>query len=288
VITILCVSVAPLVRAGVRAMLAGHPELSIVAEAASVPKALKLAASDKPDIILFDVVDNVETAIDAVQEFLRVAPARILILSSGGEGHIRAMEHGASGVIWYWEPAELIAKAIQRVHLGELWLDRSTTATIMMRMVRGRTDVDPEGTKIETLTRREREIVHQIGEGLSNKQIAERLFISEATVRNHLSSVLEKLELSNRFGLAVYAFRHGLVRPPSRTRFDSGGTSNRSSNEARATDAVGIQAPRGIQAPPSPAKRETGDAQLDPQPQATQRLLNDRVKLSSIVDRRGS
>ena len=81
-------------------------------------------------------------------------------------------------------------------------------------LVKGREPKDRELVKIESLTRREREIVALVTEGLRNKQIAERLFISEATVRNHLTSILDKLELGDRFDLAVYAFRRGMVSYP--------------------------------------------------------------------------
>ena len=92
-------------------------------------------------------------------------------------------------------------------------------------MARRRRAEDVEGAKIDALTKREHEVIALVGEGLKNAAIAERLFISEATVRNHLTSIFDKLDLSDRFELAVYAFRHGLVQPPQHVpvrRQDSG------------------------------------------------------------------
>ena len=98
------------------------------------------------------------------------------------------------------------------MHAGEIWLDRANTAEVLVRVARRRRTEDLEGAKIATLTRREHEIIALVGEGLKNRLIAVRLFISEATVRNHLTSILDKLGLSDRFELAVYAYRVGLVR----------------------------------------------------------------------------
>ena len=90
----------------------------------------------------------------------------------------------------------MLIKAIGKVHEGEVWLDRTITAAVLARMTRRRHDGDVEAVKIATLTRREHEIIALVGEGLKNAAIAERLFVSEATVRNHLTSILDKLGLS--------------------------------------------------------------------------------------------
>ncbi|MEQ1758992.1 MAG: response regulator transcription factor [Vicinamibacterales bacterium] len=125
--------------------------------------------------------------------------------------YARAIELGAHGVLSCDEPASALRQAIRAIYSGELWIDRRFTAAVVSNLVKGRAARNREQFKIESLTRREREIVALVTEGLRNKQIAERLFISEATVRNHLTSVLDKLELGDRFDLAVYAFRRGMV-----------------------------------------------------------------------------
>lgn len=130
--------------------------------------------------------------------------------------HARAIELGAMGIVTRDQPGEVLIKAIRKVDAGELWLDRTRTAGVISRLARGRNarEDDPDRSKVAALTRREREIVDLVSEGLKNKQIADRLSISEATVRNHLTSVLDKLDLHDRFELAVFAFRHGLVACP--------------------------------------------------------------------------
>jgi DNA-binding NarL/FixJ family response regulator len=128
--------------------------------------------------------------------------------------YARAIELGARGVLSCDEPGSVLRQAIRAVHAGEVWIDRRCTSAVVTCLVKGREPKDRELVKIESLTRREREIVSLVTEGLRNKQIAERLFISEATVRNHLTSILDKLELADRFDLAVYAFRRGMVSYP--------------------------------------------------------------------------
>jgi DNA-binding NarL/FixJ family response regulator len=128
--------------------------------------------------------------------------------------HARAIQLGAMGIVLKTQAAQSLVKAVQKVHAGELWLDRGQTADLVNRLTRKRTDEDPQAARIGSLTAREREIVTLVTEGLKNKDIADRLSISEATARNHLTSILDKLALSNRFELAVYAFRKGLVPCP--------------------------------------------------------------------------
>ena len=105
-------------------------------------------------------------------------------------------------------------KAIKKVHHGEVWLDRLTMGSVLQEMTEEK-QADPDQEKIASLTEREREVVSLVGEGLKNKQIAAKLFISETTVTHHLSSVFSKLAVSDRLELIIYAFRHGLAKLPS-------------------------------------------------------------------------
>jgi two-component system nitrate/nitrite response regulator NarL len=170
-----------------------------------------------PDVLLVAIDPGVEASIDILHELPVLAEhfrTLVLTMSNDSNMHARAIELGAMGVVTLDQPAEVLIKAIQKVDAGELWLDRARTAGVVTRLARGRGSDDPDRTRIDALTRREREIVGLVAEGMKNKQIADRLFISEATVRNHLTSILDKLELGNRFELAVYAFRRGLVSCP--------------------------------------------------------------------------
>jgi len=177
---------------------------------------LPAVKAHRPDVVLlrFDAGD---CSLSLMPELPRVTEvSRTLVLTSVNDAalHARAIELGAAGVLSSDQPGDVLVKAIKKVHAGELWLDRAGTAGVVKRLAHRHGDIDPDTMKIASLTRREREIVSLVAEGLNNKDIAGRLCISEATARNHLTSILDKLELANRFELAVYAFRRGLVSCP--------------------------------------------------------------------------
>jgi len=116
---------------------------------------------------------------------------------------------GAMGVVLKEHAPDVLIKAIEKVHAGEIWLDRPTMGRMLREMTgKDEKEIDPELTKIESLTQREREVVALIAEGLKNRQIGERLFISETTVTHHLSSIYSKLGVSDRLELVIYAFTH--------------------------------------------------------------------------------
>jgi DNA-binding NarL/FixJ family response regulator len=112
------------------------------------------------------------------------------------------------------KPPELLLKAIRRVHAGELWFDRATMEVAVQRAVSLERARAPEREKITALTAREKQIISLIGEGLRNSEIAARLGIGEKTVRNHLTIIFDKLGVSDRLELAVYAYRQGLAQVP--------------------------------------------------------------------------
>jgi DNA-binding NarL/FixJ family response regulator len=131
--------------------------------------------------------------------------------------HDKAVLAGASGVVEKEAPAETILAAIEKVHEGQLWLDRVATGRIFLEMSRDNAaqSVDPERVKISSLTEREREIVAIAANhaGANAKAIAEMLYISEHTLRNHLTSIYDKLQVANRLELFAYAHKHGLTKP---------------------------------------------------------------------------
>lgn len=206
-----------LIREAIRALLDGAEGLQVVADADSVSNFAVTLQSLRVDVILLAIDDTVHAAQAMPDDLSELCQYhRVIVLTSRDDSsvHARAVECGAMGVVGKNQAAAVLFKAIQKVCAGEMWLDRARTAGVIKRLVRAHFDHDPEAAKVEALTPREREIVALVAEGLRNKDIAERLFISEATARNHLTSILDKLELSDRFQLAVYAFRRGLVVAP--------------------------------------------------------------------------
>ena len=206
------------VRAGLRMLIENHPTMQVVAMASSGTEALDMLARESADLILLDLDLGKENGLTFVQE-LRAASnsARILILTGLRDpaAHRQAVKLGAMGVVVKDQAADVLIKAIEKVNAGEIWLDRATMGNVLNEMTgQGQGELDSADTRINSLTDREREVILLIAEGLKNKQIGKRLFISETTVTHHLSSIFSKLGVSDRLELVIYAFGHNLVRIP--------------------------------------------------------------------------
>ena len=201
-------------------LIDSHPELRVAGEAANQAEALTLAAREQPDIILLDLDMAGDNGLDLLPKFHNTDKAARVIILTGvrdPEAHYRAMRLGARGLVLKEKAAEIVIKAILKVHAGELWFDRSLMGSVIAEIAREggpQKRPGPEAAKIATLTEREREVIALIGEGLKNKQIASRLYISETTVRHHLTSIFDKLGTSDRLELVIYAYRHGLATSP--------------------------------------------------------------------------
>lgn len=215
-IRVLLVDDQPVIRAALRALITSEGGIEVVAEAENLAGAL----SEPPtqfDLVLVNLTDGDRASLGLLPELLaKASAARALVLASvrDREGHTLAMRYGAMGIAFKERTPELLIKAVQKVHAGEVWLERAMMATVLGEMSRaydGR-KTDLPSSQIATLTERERQVVGLIGEGMKNKHIAARLFISETTVRHHLTSIFDKLNVADRCELVVYAFRHGLAR----------------------------------------------------------------------------
>jgi two-component system, NarL family, nitrate/nitrite response regulator NarL len=217
VIRLVLVEPQRLIRAAWQALLEKTQGLAVVADAATAEELLSIVEARHPDVVLLMIDGWGDDQAALLEALPRLSErTRTLIVTSDVDPnlHARAIQLGAMGIVLKTQAAPTLVKAVHKVHAGELWLDRAQTADLVNRLTRRRTEEDPEVAKIGSLTAREREIVTLVTEGLKNKDIAGRLSISEATARNHLTSILDKLEVSNRFQLAVYAFRKGLVACP--------------------------------------------------------------------------
>lgn len=208
-----------LVRAGLRMLMESQPGLKVVGEAGNCPDAVTVVAREMPDIILLEPNIEEKDGVEIISSLLRAARSARILLVTGirdAQVHQRALELGALGVLLKDQPAERLVKAIRKVHEGEAWVDRSMMARMLTGMSGMRTneDEDPISANIATLSPREREIIAFIGSGLKNRQIADRLCISEITVRHHLSSIFSKLGVTDRLELVIFAFRHGIAQLP--------------------------------------------------------------------------
>jgi DNA-binding NarL/FixJ family response regulator len=211
-----------MIRAGLRLLLEAAG-LVVSGEASNCEEAVVVAERLRPDIILIDL-DLAKGSFACFADLTTAShESRIIALADQNRlnEHPTAIELGAAGLLLKQDPGDMLTKAIRKVHQGELWLDRISTADVVRRMTRRRRFEDVEGAKIATLTKREHQVISLISEGLKNRVIAERLFISEATVRNHLTSILNKLGLSSRSELVVYSFKHQLVGYPDTSRVKS-------------------------------------------------------------------
>jgi DNA-binding NarL/FixJ family response regulator len=195
-----------MVRAGLGWIVRAHPGMALVAEV-STSEALATATELQPDVAVLAVREPADDYLDLLSR-VAVQVGRIVLVMSRPDAALerRALDVGAHGIVAQHQSASVLLSAIQQVHQGKLWIRRSP-------IVADAYAADSERLKIATLTRRELEIVQLVTEGLDNAQIGERLFISPATVRNHLYSIFGKLHVDHRLQLAVYAFRHHLARP---------------------------------------------------------------------------
>ena len=194
------------------------PAMQVVGSVTNSADAFKLLVQAAPDVILLDMDLGKESGLDAIPQLMAKSAARILVLTGLRDKIVldKAVLAGARGVVEKEAPAETILTAIARVHEGQLWLDRAATSRIFVEFSRtgAAPAADPEQQKIESLTDRERNIVEVAANnaGANAKAIAEMLHISEHTLRNHLTSIYEKLGVANRLELFAYAHQHALTK----------------------------------------------------------------------------
>lgn len=204
-----------------RLIESGKPGMEVVGSATNCAEALKLIDETLPNVILLDIDLGGEDGVREIPKLIARSRAKILVLTGLRDEsiHDEAVLAGASGVVEKEASAETILTAIEKVHEGQLWLNRIATGRIFVEFSRENAAqaVSPERAKIAALTDREREIVSVAAShaGANAKAIAEMLHISEHTLRNHLTSIYDKLDVANRLELFAYAHKHGLARRAS-------------------------------------------------------------------------
>ena len=201
-------------RDGLRRLLSLEPDFDVIAEAQNGTEVLDLVRDHEPDILLLDLKMPGLDGLSALQRIQsqKLKTKIIVLTASDDEGeYVQAMKFGTSGIVLKQTATELLIKSIRKVHGGEIWLDARTTAAVM-RQFASPGDLGPRERDKPRLSNREREIVALVAQGFKNKEIAERMFISEQTVKNHLHNIFDKLGVSDRLELALYAI-HRNIRP---------------------------------------------------------------------------
>lgn len=204
---------------GLEKLIEGEsPGMVVVGKATSGAEAIEIVDRVRPDVIVLDIELGERSGIDAIPELLARSKAKVLLLTEQRNSplHDRAVLAGARGIVFKEDPAETIIKAIDRVHKGEIWLDRVTTGRILVELQNGSPRrQDPDWATTARLTARERELIEELVQDPSANytKIAGKLRITEHTVRNHLTSIYSKLRVQNRLELFVYASKNRLRSP---------------------------------------------------------------------------
>ncbi len=215
--TVLIADDQALVRGGFRALLHAQTDFEVVAEAADGNTAVALAREHRPDVVLMDVRMPGTDGLDATRRIVadpELADVRVVILTTFDldEYVFEALRAGASGFLLKdTEPVDLLA-AVRAVARGDALLAPSVTRRLIEEFAGRLREPRPSGT-LDVLTEREREVVALVGGGLSNDEIAERLVVSPATAKTHVSRAMVKLSVRDRAQLVVLAYETGLVRP---------------------------------------------------------------------------
>ncbi len=209
----------PIVRDGLKKLLTLEEDFQIVGEASDGCEVLDRVQELDPDVLLLDLrMPNLDglSALQALQQTNKRTRVIVLTASEDKNEFVQAMKLGCSGIVLKQTAPELIVKSIRKVHGGEIWLDSHTTAAVM-RQFAAPGDVTGGGgggggkaRERSPLSQREREIVQLVAQGYKNKEMAEKMFISEQTVKNHLHNIFDKLGVSDRLELALYAIHKGL------------------------------------------------------------------------------
>jgi DNA-binding NarL/FixJ family response regulator len=201
-----------LVRAGFRMLLAGEEDIEVVAEATNGLEAVSKAARFNPTIVLMDIRMPELDGLEATRRILAADPgARILVLTTFDldEYVYEALRAGASGFVLKDEPPEQLIAAIRTVAAGDSLLSPTITKRVIKQFTRIPRPEAPKG--LDELTAREREILRLVVDGLSNAEIGQELYISETTVKTHVTHILQKLDLRDRVQAVVLAYQSGLV-----------------------------------------------------------------------------
>lgn len=211
IIKILIVDDHEVVRLGLRAMLGNYPAFNVVAEASNAKEAIQQAAVHKPDLVLMDIRLPGVSGIEACEKIIEKHPdIKVIMLTSYAEDEMlfSAIKAGASGYVLKQINADDLIKSLNSVAKGEASLDPAVTQRVFQEVKRAVRD--KEASAFSALSQQEKMVLKLISEGKTNREIAQKLFLGEGTVRNYVSSILSKLSVSNRAEAAAYAVEYNL------------------------------------------------------------------------------
>ncbi len=203
----------PVVRQGVAAVLASHPDIQVVGEAKDIPELMRAIEANHPDVLILDLDLACDGEMSALKTVRNAHPQTRIVVYTAHEGEdwvVEAIGHGVEAyVLKSANPKELLS-AIHVVHRGGTLMQSSVASTLMKYLRRG---PQPKETKQDwAISARELDVLGLMAEGKSNSQIADKLVISERTVKFHVSSILAKLEVNNRTEAVLKATREGILR----------------------------------------------------------------------------
>ena len=219
-ISVLVIDDQNLFRDGIANLLGSQADMSLAGCAETAANAVSMLRETRPDICLLGWPASSagsQRVFNTIQE--GKLPTRVVILANDDtkDDYFEAVRQGCCGIIPKQTSTELLLKSIRKVHSGEFWLDRKTTAEVIRRLSKkGAAGNSNSGARLglreqgAVLSQREREIVVLVAQGFKNKELAERMFISEQTVKNHLHNIFDKLGVSDRLELALYAIHNNL------------------------------------------------------------------------------
>jgi two-component system, NarL family, nitrate/nitrite response regulator NarL len=210
----------PIFRDGLCKLLALEEDFEVVAQAQDGRQVLDVLQQYEPDILLLDLKMPGLDGLSTLQRLQVVKnKTRVIVLTASDDKNefVQAMKLGTSGIVLKQTATELLIKSIRKVHAGEIWLDSHTTAAVIRQFVANddtpapsSAQPAPRDRERSPLSQREREIVALVAQGFKNKEMAEKMFISEQTVKNHLHNIFDKLGVSDRLELALYAIHNNL------------------------------------------------------------------------------
>ena len=209
-------------RAGLRILIDRQPGLKVIAEVESAAHLNVVVSTEQPHVIVIDLEGLVDA--EMIPDGQQPAPpgARTIVLTSApdSEACTNAIKRGVAGVVSKHQTPEVLINAIERVHAGEVWLNRAQMADILGELRKSLTTFTPRNGPVEApvFTRRECQIIALVGHGYRNSEIASTIFTSEATVRNCLGSIFRKLGITNRVHLMIYAMKEGYANLPDSER----------------------------------------------------------------------